>query len=1324
MSVLPSQTLAVFHDDEEWLSRLIADAQALEEFPASLFIDRFLNDRYSDATCWTEWIAQAEAYGFIIPPDISFIQSFDVPLFASTETPLPARLSEPFVRAITLLLDVSRDTALELTTTTLAISSVDIANDEFEAGLDLILKVVECYHRQRIARLGLVTELLRIEQATNSGSDEQPHTHSSSSRSKAKGIVQKLDSLNLFAILLMAAVSNKDDEVPSTSLSRPQREALQVLPKQTTFASFVTNLMQVQNIFVKQQQIKAMEALVALCYELVTIQRAHLIVLSVACSETTDHLVGMWGVEGLALWRDTPDHPLFQGAQAPEELRALAKLWQRQCLVSKPFTLMVLGLGLLMQAAKLPESSTLLETANEQDAFGYLYEVLRQLVRPACSSPGEISELDASSLMFAGIGREIVSAAITVFSQNLENVNNVDIFCLLVAIITQNSPTMTQQFWVDWSVYTKMSEERPLCVLLDRAHQLAQRSYPLPFLRMVTSIVSTSESVRVVLEDFVPPNLFSQAMLGQEKNEDCLVVVLECVRALAHAATTASARHLLCRAIDPKLLCKAVLETASENAGAAGMEALSMLLQDNAEWTRVVADSFHWIVGEGWKNLVFRGNLTAGAAAQFLSRLFRNMTAVFFAPDTKETFVVNFLSFYYQALMTVVSLLSSSVPMLSKPVLVGQKQLTYKSAISIMECVHTTLLYAGPMEALHPSVAVAQAVSSFRWNIISSIPGKSIIFYATVPVSLSIARFLDEEIHDAQLIRLKRDSNPFHTWLSAASMNAVSETEFQSVIMESLESLNLLSFDFSEMTFQEGDNLKMPIQAASTAIDLLSIWCSVVDSRRQLNMEAVDTEYPHVLLSARGDLPHLSATTSRSVSAVWNAASISYAELFTRYIQIQSFPDGDASISEKAMNLFVIMSEHAALLKDDVFFRTVLESKSLSAKLGKQIELMSRFEGNCDCKIFTDAFAILAHCASLNLEGVANVLPISSMKTMAMFIQDTCSNLVKLKQQGARTSATHHNQLDIARGCLQLILSLRRGGFCMGMNNPHELYAGALRDLLGFLSVCVPSEDDAICAGLLSNFRRLALDLITFELSMSPAHHISEQRMMLISDFNTLFGRDLSGLVALSRYYFELRHLDQFFQVYNNYFGAFGTVLGRSVEQILGYFANKTGKLGQESFDTNFASSWLAAFRSEESIALNDLALTYSRFLGENYLLVSWKSLLTIVAIQEDAIGRGPEQSHVLGINMKLETFTAILRNLEAMEKIQPALLRDTKHRVVTTLSFISFHCSQGGEDWANIIRLVADCCRKLVKVKSNVSATVRVDVDLHADYLLHRLRC
>ncbi|GAX19073.1 hypothetical protein FisN_3Lh008 [Fistulifera solaris] len=1171
MSVFPSQTLAVFHDDEEWLSRLIADTQALEEFPSSAFIDRFLKDRYCDTlSCWTEWIAQAEAYGFIIPREISFIQSYDVPSSASTKTRLPARLSESFVRAITILLNVSRYTAIELTTTALAMSSVDITTDEFEAGLDLILKVVECYHRQRIARLGLLTELLRIEQAASSEDVEHSQAHSTLSRSKAKGIVQQLEPFNLFAILLMAAYSQEDREVPSTSLSRPQREALQT---------------------------------------------------------------------------------------------------------------------------------------NEQDAFGYLYEVLRQLVRPARSSPGENSELDASSLMFAGIGREAVSAAISAFSQNLENVNNVDILCLLAAITTQNSPIMTQQFWVDWSVYTKMSEERPLCVLMDRAHQLAQRNCPLPFLRMVTSIVSTSESVRVVLEDFVPPNLFSQALLSKEKNEDLLVVVLECVRVLAHHASSASARLLLCRGIDPKLLCQAVLESASENAGAAGMQALSVLLQDNAEWTRVIADSFHWIVGESWKHLVFRGNLTAGAAAQFLSRLFRNMTAVFFAPDTKETFVFSFLSCFYQALMPLVSLLSSSVPMLSKPALVGQKQLTYKSAISIMECVHTTLQYAGPMEALHPSVAVAQAVSDFRWNIISSIPGKSIIFYATLPVSLSIARFLDEEIRDAHLIRLKRDPNSFQIWIATASMNPLSNGEFQSLIMESLENSDLLSFDFSDMAFQEGDTLKMPIQAASTAITLLSMWCSVVDSRRQRNSEAVDTEYPHVLLSERGDLPHLSPTTSRAVTTVWNAASISYAELFTRYVQIQALSDDDASISEKGMNLLVVLSERAALLKDDSFFRTVLDSRSLSAKLGKQIELLSRFEGDCDDKIFTFSFAILAHCARFNLEGVTKVLPSSSMKTMQKFIQDTCSNLLKLKQQGAGSSATQ-NQLDIATGCLQLVLSLRRAGSCIGMNNPHEFYACVVRDLLGFLSVCVPSEDDSPCAGLLTNFRRLALDLIALELSILPAHHMGEQRIKLFSEFNAVFGRDLSGLVTLSRYYLELRHLDQLFQVYNCYFGEFDIVPGKSVEQIMGYFANKTGKLCQESFDISFASSWLAAFRSEKSITLNDLALTYSRFLGENYLLVSWKSLLTFVAIQEDVIGRGPQQSHVLGVHMKLETLTTMLRNLEAMERIQPDLLRDTKHRVVTTLSFLSFHCSQGGEDWADIIRLVTNCCRKIVQGTSYVSAT------------------
>lgn len=1302
MSLLPQ-----LQDDEEWLARLIADAQAIESFSSSLFIERFLNDH--DTSRYSDWVERAQACGFVVPRDISYIQQHASS--TSTQTPLPARLTEPFVQAITLLLNITRETAVELTTTTLATSSVDIAEDEFEAGLELVLKIVECYHRQRIARLGLLAELLRLAQASNEQQTSHHPPSSSSTATKVKQILQQLDPHNLFAILLSAAVPNDDDDdddsSSSTSLSRPQREALQALPRLASFASFVANFMQIQNIFQKQLQNKAMEALIGLCYEHVTVQRAHLILVSVACPETTkNNLVGIWGVEGLALWRDTKDHPLLQGAQAHDELRALAKLWQRQCLLSKPFTLMVMGLGLLFQAAQLTDSTALLETANDQDAFGYLYEVLTELI-PARSSfhdddddDNYEEELDAASLMYAGIGREVVSAAITAFSHNLGNTDNVDIFSLLAATVTQNSPMMTQQFWVDWGVYTKTSEERPLCVLLERAHQLAQQNKFVPFLRLMASIISTPESVRVVLDDFVPPHLFSQALQAKGQNEDELVVLLESIHALAQRATTAATRQTLCQALDPKLLWQVVLQCSSERAGAAGMEALSLLLQDNAVWTQAIASSFHWIVDEVWHTVVFRGNLTARSAALFLSSLFRNMTSLFFAPNGNGSFIVDFLGYFRHALMTVASLLSSSVPMLSKPVLVGQTQLTYRSAIAIMDCIRTTLQYAGPIEALHSSITVCRAAADFRWSIVTSIPCKAILYYATVPVSLGIARLLDEGVRDAQLFQIKNKADPFQNWLSSAKQDSSSDPSLQFIVSEALENPGLLSFDFSDVCFQQGDTAKMPLQAASSAIDLLQVWAGVLESKQQRDFNAVVTECPHVLLSAKGDLPQLNTTTSRVVSAVWNAAAISYAGFFARYFQCETTGDVEASISEKAMELLATFAKHAANQSDDAFFRTIFESKCLTESLAIQIESALGSIGASKQKNVTSCFSILANCASFSPHEAGQILSSkSSWKTIIFTIQKVCTDTVARKQSGT-TFTPMLPDIAIAKSSLNLVLSFHKASSRIGMHEQIDIHSGFLRELLAFLSACAPSkEDDDDAAGILSEFRQLALDFIGHELSISQTLEINEREKKLIADFESVFGRDLSDLISLSTHYLQLRHLDSLHQVYDRYFGTYGNAAGKSIVSTLGYFFEKSNRHGLESIDTRFASAWLDFLQPDKSRSLNELTSTYSQFLGEISLLMSWKSVITTLAVLEESKWRNSEQSEVLSMAMKRETLVTMLRTLDIVERIQPhSLVLDVYQDVVARLSFIPLHSAPKNENWIDVISLVAECCKKIVK--------------------------
>jgi len=154
---------------------------------------------------------------------------------------------------------------------------------------------------------------------------------------------------------------------------------------------------------------------------------------------------------------------------------------------------------------------------------------------------------DASSIVYASIGREILSATIRAFRtallslQSSNAAENIGMLSDLACVIYKNSNILCEGFWSDWEEFCqgRMSnddgeegeKDEPLCYLLDASHSLAastlnelhkqQQQKPIihylkplsTFLHLIASLCATSSMVSSVLtSEFLPDGLIGSAM--------------------------------------------------------------------------------------------------------------------------------------------------------------------------------------------------------------------------------------------------------------------------------------------------------------------------------------------------------------------------------------------------------------------------------------------------------------------------------------------------------------------------------------------------------------------------------------------------------------------------------------------------------------------------------------------------------------------------------------------------------------------------------------------------------------------------------------------
>lgn len=272
-------------DDEETLSLLFSGSDTdIETLPLRLegLSQRFLEDQ--DPACTAHWLGLVDStrgLGFLLSDSQALPSSTVSVNNESSASPLPEAFDSNdgklHILATASILGLSKTSALQLTLS--ALRSVKTQKDKphFESSLGtraLLEKVMDHYYRQRVARLSIIAECLRMEQ-DDSCEDLVAHA-----------VVAVLDSLDaksvdngkrrgLFRFLLSTASQpdtalNRDRLLPAKKLRTTSSTSTTATTTSSTdhaWKQFIVDAMEMKRAFFQRERLEALEALLALLYD-------------------------------------------------------------------------------------------------------------------------------------------------------------------------------------------------------------------------------------------------------------------------------------------------------------------------------------------------------------------------------------------------------------------------------------------------------------------------------------------------------------------------------------------------------------------------------------------------------------------------------------------------------------------------------------------------------------------------------------------------------------------------------------------------------------------------------------------------------------------------------------------------------------------------------------------------------------------------------------------------------------------------------------------------------------------------------------------------
>jgi len=448
---------------------------------------------------------------------------------------------------ITSLLGVSEQDAVSLTLR--VFSSLTLKPDMVASLLGttkLVLRVTEQYHRERIARVALISECLRHEMDTESFASDQvtQFLDSLDERSMTNGKPRGLLSM------LMSTAGQALEPVPDSKLRQVKsRLKLGSSLKSAEWVQFMDTMRNIQREFVQLEQTEALQALILLLYrrtyettrsdfaalllafgpsrnftdDYSTPQQSHLIVIALLVS-----------LSHQPLRNDV--HPLLENSYngLVDEMGALVSILKKSSENmatnngSNPLLLVFLGLGLALKENAGEEPLTnlcneLIDLAERGNVFDAMYGVF------------DLAFEHSANLIHASIGLEFIDTVIRVLNTSVlgdkskSKMENQSVFCDFVSRLMCNRILLCRQFWASWDAFVDGSKSQwtGLCLLMDSAFKVADAESRIstgyrnrndfliavtPYFSLLSSLLYSDVTVRNALAKMAPSSMLRRSV--------------------------------------------------------------------------------------------------------------------------------------------------------------------------------------------------------------------------------------------------------------------------------------------------------------------------------------------------------------------------------------------------------------------------------------------------------------------------------------------------------------------------------------------------------------------------------------------------------------------------------------------------------------------------------------------------------------------------------------------------------------------------------------------------------------------------------------------
>jgi hypothetical protein len=585
------------------------------------------------------------------------------------------------------------------------------------------------------------------------------------------------------------------------------------------------------------------------------------------------------------------------------------------------------------------------------------------LLQPSDEQEEEEEEVNAANVAYSSIGLEVLSATIVAFQSSIRTENtisleNVSMLCNLAATIYGNHPLLCKAFWENLEVYTSeqtshqdgcLTFSQALCYLVDAAHACAasalnaaalasMEDHPgleedmlpslVPLLQLMSSLCSSSGMVESVLK-LLPKGMIRIALLccaPMSSVKDVTTFsknalqIVQAVQGLARVGQSSNCRSLLRNALEeegtdvldgPRVLYRIIAAQPSTDIVSSTLRIIGYFVESAIGHEVWVAKAAKYLgpagLGENGLSALLTGQSSSVvlSALHVLNGLVGNLAAIAFCESCETIDILDALHVVTKGVTSSCMLLTTLVSSNHQTIELNDGT-AFLIAHGVLRCSAMLFRNLRPISFMHKSLRVKAAAQQVRVNHIQKLStstpvGQAIAYFASAPVSFSLAIVMEEMLKSANVMQIASDEYARETesldlgaWrnITDASREMKPAVETAKVreagrnIVSNIHELGIDLQGFRSRGWTDDATAMGPILAASAALDLLRLWLVAVDdaaAEEQDGASDFQAMSPCRLIFSQLVRPPIVEGT-RSLSQVWPTDRLTLCDVLIRYL--------------------------------------------------------------------------------------------------------------------------------------------------------------------------------------------------------------------------------------------------------------------------------------------------------------------------------------------------------------------------------------------------------------------------------------------------------